>query len=258
MLGGILSTKKGRDAAGDVIRSGGIGLAPAIAAGGKSGIGAVAGGLGVSRSQGGVVAKSFRDDIARKAKSNGSDPNDPDQINARITRERWQQYKEDFVPVENALLARANGNGNSEANAAGQAVAAAHGIERRNMNTVLAGKGIGLTVAQRRVMERRGQFASSTDIGTAENSTRLAVRDRNQNLAAHMVGVGQNVASGSQAGIGAAASMANQRDMAHTNAKAQADAGRLAAAGTGAAIGFMTPLGPVGAAIGGGIGYMLG
>lgn len=77
-----------------------------------------------------------------------------------------------------------------------------------------------------------------------------------------LIGMGQAQKREAMSGTGKAADLENQRNMANDQlkqaAKDQKRSNQSSMAGTGAMIGMMTPLGPVGAAIGAGVGYMIG
>lgn len=73
---------------------------------------------------------------------------------------------------------------------------------------------------------------------------------------AGLITVGRQYQNQAKKGMQRAEGMARAREATGENLKAAEKSQKMSAIGAGAAIGMMTPLGPAGAALGAGIGYL--
>lgn len=133
---------------------------------------------------------------------------------AAITRSQWQNFLQNYRPVEEDLIARAmQTDFSAEGDEAGQtarvAAATGRGMLARNMSRL----GTRMTAEQADAVRRRSQLGESKAVAGAENATRRTLYDSRGNLLAGLVNVGRQAASGVQAGYGAMANNAASTEM---------------------------------------------
>ena len=80
--------------------------------------------------------------------------------------------------------------------------------------------GASMTADQRRAAGNATGLAQARAIGTAENTTRRAIQERNIEGIGTMIGIGRGIQGSVNRDMGAAAGMQNARNQAHAGAKA--------------------------------------
>ena len=95
-------------------------------------------------------------------------------------------------------------------------------IDERNRSRY----GYNRTAVEQQEVAREAQRTKNIGLAGGLNNSRLAQRERNQNLLAQLVNIGQGLNRGSLGQMGSAAEMAINRKNAFTQAKAQSKAQR--------------------------------
>jgi hypothetical protein len=181
----------------------------------------------------------------------------PSDILADITNDQFQQYEEDFKPVEEALIEEVEDN-TAELAASEQAkkdsrAAFDRGMKRNERR--IKRTGITMSAGQAANLDKQMGLAGGRTVTGAAN---LAYRGQEQEDAAtttDLVLAGQGLRGTALSALGNAATMESQREQAGLALQAQHTQNTLGSIGSGAALGFQM-YGPVGGAVGAGIGLL--
>ena len=168
---------------------------------------------------------------------------DADALNALISREQYQYYKDKYIPVERAAKGQIRTPGEIESlsrNAgirSGNAYETAKGDYRRG----IAGTGDMLTPDQQAEADRMMALGETASKGGAQTRTRQGLYDLNVQNRGELIGLGRNIVTGAQAGLGTAASEQARVDAANDQIKSQESASRMQTLGTiaGLALAFI-------------------
>jgi len=188
----------------------------------------------------------------------GGGSSDPGDILAAITNEDFAIYEDDFLPVEEDLIAEVTdpASGNNAASQALQDALAGFDRQKSVADRGLGRTGTSVTVGQQSKLDSaRGLARSTTGVGAANLARRNQNADNDATIT-NLVQAGQSLRGVALQGLGAAANMSSQRDAQGRANDAQAQAGFLSNVGTGAGVGFAVG-GPVGAGIGAGVGALV-
>lgn len=164
-----------------------------------------------------------------------------DDLNAQISREQYQYYKDNFIPVERSMAGQIRDPREIEARSrnagirADKAYKSAKGSFDRN-----AGRfGIGLSADQRKEADKLFNMEGKAGIGGATTRARSDLYDLNTQNRGEFVGLGRGIATGAQAGLSTAAANQAQTDAANQQIDAQQDASMLSTIGTIAMIAML-------------------
>jgi hypothetical protein len=174
--------------------------------------------------------------------------NDPNDIQAALSRLQFEDYKARFRPLEDQLFAMADTpitpavTNRDLISGIGARDRSRYGVSLDSGETANLDRGLDLS-------------ATLADVG-AQNTARTATRDQRLNLLTDITGLGRDLVNQSGQSVGQAAQLATQRKNQNDAVKAQQAGSTLSSIGTGAGIGFAVG-GPMGAAIGAGAGLIL-
>ena len=149
---------------------------------------------------------------------------DPDKAFANVAKDQQEFLIREFRPFEQALIESIDDTSLVDAvpqDVEEQARIASE-IDERNRSRY----GYTRTATEQQEVAREAQRTKSLGLAGGLNNARLAQRERNQNLLAQLVNIGQGLNRGSLGQMGSAAEMAINRRNAFTQAKAQAKAQR--------------------------------
>jgi len=181
----------------------------------------------------------------------------PGDILANITNEDFAIYEQDFLPVEEQLIADATDaeSGNKAAEAALADTLSGYDRQRAVGERGLGRTGVAMTAGQQaKVDQLSGLGRTQAGVGSA-NLARRGQNAQNDATITNLVQAGQSLRGVALQGLGAASSMETQRNQAGEAMKSQAFGQTMSNIGTGAGIGFAA-FGPVGAVAGAGIGLL--
>lgn len=180
--------------------------------------------------------------------------NNPNAIQATISRLQFEDYKNRFRPLEDRLFAAAE-TPIAPTYANRDLIA---GIGARDRSRY----GVSLDSGEAANLNRGLDLAATlADVG-AENTARTATRDQRLNMLTDITGLGRDVVVQSGQSASAAAQMASQRKAQNDAIKSQQLGQTISSIGTGAGLGYagaalMGVTGPQGALIGAGAGLIL-
>jgi len=149
---------------------------------------------------------------------------DPDQAFANVARDQQEFLIREFRPFEQALIESIDDT--SLVDAVPQDVEEQSRIAREIDERNRSRYGYTRTATEQQEVAREAQRTQAIGLAGGLNNARLAQRERNQNLLAQLVNIGQGLNRGSLGQMGSAAEMAINRRNAFTQAKAQAKAQR--------------------------------
>ena len=149
---------------------------------------------------------------------------DPDKAFADVSLRQHEFLVREFRPFEQALIDSIDDTSLIDAvpEETEEQARIAREIDERNRSRY----GYTRTAMEQQEVAREGQRTQNTMLAGGLNNARLAQRERNQNLLAQLVNIGQGLNRGSLGQMGSAAEMAINRRNAYTQAKAQAKAQR--------------------------------
>ena len=149
---------------------------------------------------------------------------DPDKAFANVALRQHEFLVREFRPFEQALIAGKDDTSLIDAVPEETETQAriAREIDERNRSRY----GYNRTAVEQREVGREAQRTGNIMLAGGLNNARLAQRERNQNLLAQLVNIGQGLNRGSLGQMGSAAEMAINRKNAYTQAKAQSKAQR--------------------------------
>jgi hypothetical protein len=196
--------------------------------------------------------------------TSGSGGTDPSQILADITNEEFAIYEEDFLPVEEQLIAEATDpqSGNKAAEQALADQQAGFARQKAIRDRGLGRTGTDISLGQSAKMSQLDALAGATGgVGAANLARRGQIAEDDATIT-NLVQAGQSLRGIALQGLGAASNMQSQRDAMGRANQAQAQQQFMsnvgAGAGIGGAIGYGASIGgPWGAAIGAGIGALV-
>lgn len=171
-----------------------------------------------------------------------SSPVDADSLNAQISRERYQYYKDNFLPVERAAAGQIRTPAEIEARTenagirAGTAYKTAEADFGRNMGR----QGNTLSPDQKAEADKLFKRERTAGIGGAKTRTRSDLYDTNMQNRGEFVGLGRNILTGAQSSLGSAANSQARTDAANEQIGAQEDAAMLSTIGTLASVAIMS------------------
>lgn len=147
--------------------------------------------------------------------------NNPKKAQGQLIERQREDFNARYRPMEEATIAeymRSPEEAAQRAGAiAGQSFEGAPGMTARALGRL----GGSMTPDQLRAAGDASGLAKARAIGTAENTMRRAVRDRNTDGLGTMVGIGRGIQGGVNRDMGSAAGMQVQREQAHSAAKTQ-------------------------------------
>ena len=148
----------------------------------------------------------------------------PDSAFANVSRRQHEFLVREFRPFEQALIESVNDTSLVDAvpEEVEEQSRIAKEIDERNRSRY----GYNRTSMEQQEVAREAQRTQNTMLAGGLNNARLAQRERNQNLLAQLVNIGQGLNRGSLGQMGSAAEMAINRKNAYTQAKAQSKAQR--------------------------------
>ena len=188
----------------------------------------------------------------KKKKSN------PDKILADITNKSFEQYEEDFKPVEEELISEISSD-QGERDAAAQARLDSRAAFDRGMGRFkrrVGRGGIGMSAQQQSDTQKQAGLAGArTEVGSA-NLARRGQEEVDIATRTDLVLAGQGLRGQALQGLGQAATMQGQREAAGNAMDAQKKSSMMGSIGAGAGMGFAMGGGLPGAAVGAGIGLI--
>lgn len=193
--------------------------------------------------------------------SPGTARNDPEAGQAALTRAQWRFFQNQIRPYEDEALSfvmnrqRPNEVANDVGKRAGRFFDAP--IAQGGADRMLSRAGVRQTDEQRAAGERGRDLSRATSVVTSKNSARREVRDIQSALSTDIGNIGQGYAASASDSLSAAGGMAAARSQAGQQAKAAHRQSMISSTATGAGLGWLAASGPVGAAIGGGLGLAL-
>lgn len=157
---------------------------------------------------------------------------------AEITRERYEDYQSRFQPiveeVAGGLFDTDGYNQKADQNSAD--VGKAFSNSNNQMDRSLSRRGVSLSDAQRKSLDRKRAINESSAKAGTENMTRQTLRDRDMNVAQNVINIGRGADAKAQQGLQSAANYENQQNVAHTNAIASHNAAQMQMFGTAAGL----------------------
>ena len=187
----------------------------------------------------------------------------PDQILADITAKDFENYKKDFLPVEQALIAEIDGTVAEEkaAKSAASDAGAAFDQGKERFARNVSRTGGSLSAEQQSAADKSAGLSRGAMTAGAANLARRAQSEEDTVTRTNLINAGQELRGQALQGLGQAATMSSQREQAGAAMKAQKQASTMSNIGTGAGLGMMagaakgaTVGGPWGAVIGAGVG----
>jgi len=153
-----------------------------------------------------------------------------DSIAAGVTREEWDWYQKNIVPMMQEQITNLSATSSIGANVADtqQAMTTAKESQARN----LARYGGQLSSSQQTALTRAQSLGQSANMAGAANNTRLGLIDRKTQGLGNMLATIQGVSASAQSGLNNAASMAAQREGNNAALKAQQKAQNMQMLGT--------------------------
>lgn len=160
--------------------------------------------------------------MAFKLNTNISD-SQAEKMGARVTREQFERYMNEFAPVERSLIGSL-GSGDA-AKAAERSTADAERA-RASLERMRSRYGTSLTADQRSAED--AQFASRTTLNSlgTRNLARQLDEDRDFNLRGTLLNIGNNLSSSAMGGLTDSSNNAAARNNAHNAAMADYQAQR--------------------------------
>lgn len=144
----------------------------------------------------------------------------PEKAQAMLIDQQREDFNQRYRPLEEAAIAEFMKSPEQAAQraggVAGKAFSGASGMSERAMGR----RGASMTADQRRASADATGLARARSIGTAENTTRRNVRDRNIEGLGTMVSIGKGISGGVNRDMGSAADMQSQRIQANKAASA--------------------------------------
>ena len=193
----------------------------------------------------------------KEKKSTGGNKTDPDKVLADITNASFEQYEEDFKPVEEELIDEISSD-QGERDAAAQARLDSRAAFDRGMGRFkrrVGRGGIGMSAQQQSDTQKQAGLAGArTEVGSA-NLARRGQEEIDIATRTDLVLAGQGLRGQALQGLGQAATMQGQREAAGNAMDAQNKSSMMGSIGAGAGIGFSMGGAP-GAAVGAGIGLI--
>lgn len=103
---------------------------------------------------------------------------------ANLTRQQWDDYLTNYVPVENRMIEYAmdESNPNEAAYIAGRGVEQAFDTQRAGAQRRLAGMGLTLTAEEQAASDKQSRLSESLATVGAMNNARDATRSRQQSV----------------------------------------------------------------------------
>jgi len=149
---------------------------------------------------------------------------DPEKAFANVGLRQHEFLVREFRPFEQALIESRQDTSLIDAvpEQVEEQARIAREIDERNRSRY----GYNRTAVEQQEVAREAQRTQNLGLAGGLNNARLAQRERNQNLLAQLVNIGQGLNRGSLGQMGSAAEMALGRKNAYTQAKAQAKAQR--------------------------------
>ncbi len=149
---------------------------------------------------------------------------DPDKAFANVSKRQHEFLVREFRPFEQALIESVNDTSLIDAvpQDTEEQARIAKEIDERNRSRY----GYTRTAMEQQEVAREAERTQNLGLAGGLNNARLAQRERNQNLLAQLVNIGQGLNRGSLGQMGSAAEMAINRKNAYTQAKAQSKAQR--------------------------------
>lgn len=156
--------------------------------------------------------------------SNLPQVSDPDKAFANVTKRQHEFLIREFRPFEQSLIESVNDTSLIDAvpEEVEEQARISQEIDERNRSRY----GYNRTAVEQQEVAREAQRTKNIGLAGGLNNSRLAQRERNQNLLAQLVNIGQGLNRGSLGQMGSAAEMAINRKNAFTQAKAQSKAQR--------------------------------
>jgi len=156
--------------------------------------------------------------------SNLPQVSDPDRAFANVTQRQHNFLVREFRPFEQSLIDSVNDTSLIDAvpEEVEEQSRISQEIDERNRSRY----GYNRTAVEQQEVAREAQRTKNIGLAGGLNNSRLAQRERNQNLLAQLVNIGQGLNRGSLGQMGSAAEMAINRKNAFTQAKAQSKAQR--------------------------------
>lgn len=199
------------------------------------------------------------------AAATGRPKNYADQKLATVLQQDWDNYKDDFLPVEQDLIKKASdtGRGSAAGLEAAQTAGTAFQNSEGSFTRGLSRAGVDLTDAQSaKIADSRARDAALTKV-TAANTTRRTVTDQNTAAQQGLLEAGQELRGNAIQGLSAAAGMESQRNATGSMLDGQQRQSQMSTIGTMAGMGAVgtfagmgAAAGPMGMAVGAGIGLL--
>ncbi len=169
---------------------------------------------------GAYISSSMADDNG--AEDLNASSADANKLNAQISREQWNNYKENYQPLENALVAEASNYDTPEnyAKAAGNANATVSSEFGKARDALTRTPGLDPTSASYQAGMTQLGLAQAANGAVAQNAARQGVADTAYSRKLNAVSLGKGLPAQAQSGLMSSANMfANQAN----NAQAQAN-----------------------------------
>jgi hypothetical protein len=146
--------------------------------------------------------------------------NNPEAAQAKLIDIQRDDFNARYRPLEEAAIAEYMKSPEQAAQRAGgiaaQGFHGGTGAADRSMGRM----GAAMTGDQRRASGEATGLAQARAVGTAENTTRRAIQDRNIEGMGTMIGIGKGIQGSVNSGMDGAAGMQGARNQAHSAAKA--------------------------------------
>jgi hypothetical protein len=168
------------------------------------------------------------------------DPNNPDKTLEQIAERDNYRYQQDYVPVEDKLIASLNDTSiiESAKERAGLGFESAQGRAKRDQRRYGVRTGA-IDAREQNVGFLASKARSSADI---VNNARLDQFDRNRTLRNELINIGRGVAADANAGFANSAAMKTQRDNTNATIDANARAQRISTVGSLASTALMAAM----------------
>lgn len=145
---------------------------------------------------------------------------DPETAQGNLTRFQREDFEKRYLPIENEIIDRSQGNGEAEADAAGERASQQLTLTRKQFFDNINRAGVGLSPEERASAERKFSLANATSVANAENTTRRNVESRNIDLQGDIIGIGKGITAGAGSGLSTATNLQLGREAAGDAARA--------------------------------------
>lgn len=143
----------------------------------------------------------------------------PEAAQAKLLDVQREDFNARYRPLEEAAIAEYMKSPEEAAQRAGAAAGSPFGRAMGMSARSLGRRGAQMSGDQRSAVQSSLGLAKARAVGTAENTMRRDVRDRNTEGLGTMISIGKDISGGVNRDMGQAGAMSTQRSQAHKNAK---------------------------------------